>query len=363
MRCVLLAGLLAASAAATAGIRVQAYGVTAAGQTVEKVVLENARGMKLAYIDYGATLVQADVAGRNGQRRNIILSLPDLAAFEHTRGRYGAIIGRYAGRIANGRYTLDGKTVQLPVNSKGVAIHGDPAPWEKRVWQRQDFADKDSIGSIYRLHSADGDQGFPGAMEVSVTYRLLRRRDEFRIEYQATTSAPTVHNFTNHVYFNLAGAAANTLDSHRFQIDADRYLETDKLRIPTGAMPQVHGTPFDFRRAAGVSERLAAVQGYDHSLLFSKPAGAYAQVAIIRDQASGRRMVVSTSEPSVQFYTVNGFDGTEVGSEGVAYQRYGAFAFETQHLPDSPNHASFPATALYPTQVFRSRTSFSFASD
>lgn len=355
-RLALLAVLLAA-ASAHAGIRVEAYGVTQAGQPVEKVTLENARGMKLAYIDYGATLVQAQVAGRN-----VILSLPDLAAFEKTRGRYGAIIGRYAGRIAGGRYTLDGKTVQLATNARGTALHGDPDPYDKRVWKRQDFADRESIGSIYRLHSPDGDQNFPGALDVTVTYRLLRQRDEFRIEYQATTSAPTVLNLTNHVYFNLAGAAANTLQGHRFQIAADRYLETDAARIPTGAMLDVGGTPFDFRRAASVHARLPSVAGgYDHSLLLAKPLGAFAPVA--RVQGGGIRMEVGTSEPSVQLYTVNGFDGSETGSEGVAYQRYGAFALETQHLPDSPNHASFPSTALYPGQVFRSVTSFRFAAD
>lgn len=358
----LLAAVAVITAPALAGIHAEAYGVTAAGQPVEKVVLENERGMRLAYIDYGATLVAADVADRHGKRTNIILSLPGLAAFERTRGRYGAVIGRYAGRIANARYTLDGKTVQLIPNSKGMAIHGDPQPYDKRVWQRQDFADKESIGSIYRLHSPDGDQNFPGAMDISVTYRLLRQRDEFRIEYQATTTAPTVLNLTNHVYLNLAGAAANTLADHRFQIDADRYLETDAVRVPTGTLLDVAGTPFDFRHAASVSARLPSVPGgYDHTLVLAKPLGAYARVATIT--AAGRRLVVSTSEPSVQLYTVNGFDGTETGSEGVNYQRHGAFAFETQHLPDSPNHANFPTTALYPGQVFRSQTSFRFGDD
>lgn len=366
MRLTVLAAMFAASASVSAlaapGIRVEAYGVTQAGHKVEKVTLENARGMKLAYIDYGATLIQADAADSHGQRRNVILSLPDLAAFERTRGRYGAIIGRYAGRIANARYTLDGKSVQLVPNSKGMAIHGDPTPYDKRVWQREDFSDAESLGSIYRLHSPDGDQNFPGAMDISVTYRLLRDSDEFRIEYQATTSAPTVHNLTNHLYLNLAGAAANTLEGHQFQIAADRYLETDAVRIPSGALLDVKDTPFDFRSAASVHARLPSVPGgYDHSLVFAKPVGAYAQVAVIT--GSGRRLTVSTSEPSVQLYTVNGFNGSEIGSEGVGYQRYGAFAFETQHLPDSPNHAAFPSTALYPGQVFRSRTSFRFTAD
>jgi aldose 1-epimerase len=372
----MLAPLLAAGAAAAAtGIRVQPYGVTAKGEPVERVVLENARGMRLAYIDYGATLVAADVADRHGKRRNVVLSLPDLAGFEKTRGRYGAIIGRYAGRIGGAGYTLDGKRVGLSANSRGVFIHGDPDPYDKRVWKRQDFADRESIGSIYRLHSPDGDQNFPGAMDISVTYRLLRNSDEFRIEYRATTSAPTVLNLTNHVYFNLGGAAAGVdgMATHRFQIDADRYAETDALRVPTGVLSSVAGTPLDFRAAASVSARLRAPQGtllqppnnglpgYDHSLLFSKRDGVYAKVATVDDTASGTRMEVWTSEPSVQLYSVNGFDGKEVGSEGVGYQRYGAFAFETQHLPDSPNHPAFPSTALYPGQRFASTTSFRFS--
>jgi aldose 1-epimerase len=372
----MLAPLLAAGAAAAAtGIRVQPYGVTSKGAPVDKVVLENDNGMRLAYIDYGATLVAAEVADRRGKRGNVILSLPDLPAFERTQGRYGAIIGRYAGRIGGARYTLDGKTVQLSANARGVAIHGDPDPYDKRVWRRQDFADRESIGSVYRLHSPDGDQNFPGAMDISVTYRLLRKRDEFRIEYRATSSAPTVLNLTNHVYFNLAGAAAGVegMETHRFQIDADRYAETDARRVPTGVLHSVAGTPLDFRGGASVSARLRAPQGtplqapngglpgYDHSLLFSKKEGAYARVAVIGETASGRRLEVRTSEPSVQLYSVNGFDGREIGGEGVGYQRYGAFAFETQHLPDSPNHANFPSTALYPGQRFESLTSFRFS--
>jgi aldose 1-epimerase len=363
----------AASAPAATGIRAAPFGVTRGGQAVDKVVLENERGMRLAYIDYGATLVAAEVADRHGRRRNILLSLPDLAAYERTQRRFAAVIGRYAGRIGNARYTLDGKTVQLIPNARGIAIHGDPDGYDKRVWRRQDFADAVSIGSIYRLRSPDGDQHFPGALDVSVTYRLLRQRDEFQIEYRATTDAPTVLNLTNHAFYNLAGAGERGMDTHRFRIAADRYAETDANRVPTGALPHVAGTPLDFRRRTGIGELLrtaAAVPllappgglpGIDHSLLFSKPAGAWARVAVIEDVASGRRMEVRTTEPSVQFNSGSGFDGGEIGSEGVGYRRYDGFAFETQHLPDSPNHPQFPATALYPGQVFHALTSFRFS--
>jgi aldose 1-epimerase len=368
--------IISVSAAGATGIRVEPFGVTASGKAVEKVVLENDRGMRLAYIDYGATLVAADVADRHGKRANVLLSLPDLAAYERTQGRYAAIVGRYAGRIGGARYTLEGKTVKLPANSRGTAIHGDPDPYDKRVWNRQDFVDAESVGSVYRLHSPDGDQGFAGALDISVTYRLLRKRDEFQIEYKVVSDAPAVLNLTNHGYFNLAGAASGVagMATHSFQIDADRYAETDGIRVPTGVLTSVAGTPLDFRRPASVSERLRAtagtvlaplqpggLAGYDHSLLFSKPVGAYARVAVIKDSLSGRRMEVFTSEPSAQLYTSNGMNGKEIGNEGVAYQRYGSFAFETQHLPDSPNQPRFPTTALYPGQTFQSKTSFRFS--
>jgi aldose 1-epimerase len=357
-------------ASAAPGIRVEPFGVGADGRPVEKVVLENQRGMRLAYIDRGATLIAADVADRDGRRRNVILALPDLAAYEASKRQYAGIIGRYAGRIGGARYTLDGNTVQLiPYRySPAFTLHGGPDGYETRLWRRQDFADAESIGSIYRLRSPAGDQNFPGALEISVTYRLLRKRDEFQIEYGVTTDAPTVVNLTNHAYFNLAGAAANDLSTHRFRIDADRYAETDGNRVPTGVLASVAGTPLDFRRPASIAERLRAPlapmlapSGYDHALVFSKAPGAYARVALIEERASGRRMEVRTTEPAVVLYSAGGFDGREIGAEGVGYQRHGSFAFETQHLPDSPNHPAFPGTALYPGQRLHSLTSFRFS--
>lgn len=368
MRRSFCAALLAAAGAAGAtGIAVQPYGTTSGGAAVEKVTLTNDRGMTLAYIDYGATIVSATAADRTGARRNVVLDLPDLAAYQRSTRKWGAIIGRYAGRIGGARYTLDGKTVQLQPNLRGLTIHGGPPGYEQRVWQRRDFADRASIGSVYTLVSPDGDQSFPGQLTLHVTYRLLRASDEFRIEYEAVTDAPTVVNFTNHAYFNLAGAGSRGLASHRFQFDADRYAVTDANRVPTGELASVAGTPLDFRRPASAAVRLQAPSallgdppGFDHSLVFTKGQGKLARVAVIDDAASGIRMEIGTTEPSAQFYTANAFDGKEVGSSGSAYQRYDGFAFETQHLPDSPNQPSFPSTVLRPGDVFRSTTSFRF---
>ena len=353
---------------AQAGIHVEPWGALRDGQQVEKVTLENAKGMRLSYIDYGATITAIDVPDRKGKLANVMLGLPTLSAYEVTKRRHGAIIGRYAGRIANARYELDGRTAQLIPNAKGMAVHGDPVGFDKRVWKRRDFADDSSFGSVFQLVSADGDQGFPGRVEVSVTYRLLRKQNEFRIEYAASSDAPTVINLTNHGFFNLAGAGTRGLASHTFQIAASRHVVTNAQRVPTGELAPVAGTALDFLRPAGLTARLAAgspILGepawFDHGLVFDKPDGELALVATIDDKRSGRRMRVFSTEPSLILNSGNGFDGSEVGSEGLAYQRHDGFALETQHLADSPNQPSFPSTALRPGTPFKSVTRFRFS--
>ncbi len=361
------AALLCASAdGGCTGIAVQPFGATAAGKAVDKVTLTNDRGMTLAYIDYGATLVAATVPDRQGRRDNVLLDLPDLAAYERTKGKHAAIVGRYAGRIGNATYTLDGRKVDLVPNARGLTVHGGPDGYDKRVWQRRDFADKASIGSVYTLVSPDGDQRFPGRLTIDVTYRLQRARNEFAIEYAVRTDAPTVVNLTNHGYFNLSGAGSGDLTSHLFCIAAGRYAVTDAKRVPTGELATVAGTALDFRRPAGMTQRLQPSAllgdppGFDHSLVFDKPVGALARVAVVDDTQSGRRMEIYTSEPSVQLYSANGFDGTERGTRGKAYAKHDAFAFETQHLPDSPNQPGFPSTVVRPGEVLRSVTMFRF---
>jgi aldose 1-epimerase len=340
---------------AWAGIVAQAWGHTRAGQAVERVTLTNARGMQVAFVDYGATIAAIKVPGRDGKSGNVMLGLSSLAAYENTQRRHAAVIGRYAGRIGQARYSLNGRQITLPPNAKGVALHGDPNGFDRRVWQRRDFADAASIGSVFSLTSPDGDQGHPGALRVQVTYRLLRRRNELRIEYAASSDAPTVINLTNHGYFNLAGAGSSGMASHAFQINANRFALTDELKVPTGELEKVGGTRFDLRRKGGIDG------DYDHGLVFAKPDGKLALVATIDEAKSGRRMQVWTTEPAVQFNTGNGFDGSETGSEGVAYRKNDGFAFETQHLSDSPNRPEFPSTVLMPGKQFRSETRFRFS--
>ncbi len=328
--------------------------------------------MRACFIDYGATITTLEVPDKNGKMANIILSLPDLPSYLKTRHRHAAIMGRYAGRIGNAEFSLDGQGIKLPSNEKGVALHGDPHGFDKRVWQRQDFSDTTSLAARYSLSSPDGDQGMPGQLDVTVTYRLLRNSNEFRIEYSARSNphnnTATIVNLTSHAYFNLAGAGTRGLDSHLFQISADRYTKTDGKRIPTGQLLPVEGTPLDLRKSTNISPSLkqpsAALgnpPGYDHSLLFAKWDGTLQEVASITETSSGRQMTVYTTEPSVQFNSGNGFDGSEMASEGHAYQRHDGFAFETQHVPDSPNHPEFPTTIVKPGQTYTSITSFRFS--
>lgn len=343
--------------ALAATVTVQPYGDMADGKAVSGATLVNDRGMSVAVIGYGARITSIRVPDRHGKMENVVLSLPDLAAFEKTKRRFAAVCGRYAGRIGNAQFTLDGKTVQLSAGPGGYAIHGDPNGYDRRVWEVQGASDAKSVAAVLHLVSPDGDQGFPGRLEVTVTYRLMRKANRLAIEYEARGDAPTVLNLTNHVFFNLAGAGASGIAAHRFLIKADRYAEIDDHHVPTGIVSSVAGTPLDFRQEAGVGTS----PSLDDSLIFQGGGGKMQSVAKIWDAQSGRHMEVRTTETSVQFFTGNGFDGSETGSEGRAYQRNDGFAFETQHLPDSPNHANFPSTVLRPGQVFRSVTDFTFS--
>ena len=363
-----LASMVVIGSAHAADVTTASFGATQDGRSILKTTLRNDRGMVVSAIDYGATLTAVETPDRRGAVRNVLLSQPTVAGYEATQRRYAATIGRYAGRIGGARFVLDGKTFDLEPGKNGATLHGGSRGYDKRVWISRPVSDRRSVGVVFTLVSPDGDQGFPGRLEVSVTYRLMRRSNELRIEYAARTDAPTVVNFTNHGFFNLAGAGRGDVLGQRVWIDADRYAEVDQGKIPTGRLPSVAGTVLDFRKPALIGARLrpadpllASSQGFDHSLVFRTPAGPLRRVAWMEDPASGRRLEIRTTEPSVQFNSGNGFDGSEIGAEGVVYRQHDGFAFETQHLPDSPNRPSFPSTTLRPDAVFRSTTVLRFA--
>ncbi len=357
------------TSAVAASIRVEPFGTTQGGAAVSRTVMTNDRGMRVAIIDRGATLTMMEVPDRQGRRRNVVLSLPDVAAFERTQRRWGGIVGRYAGRIADARFTLDGRVYPLTPGRNGVTLHGGPDGFDSRMWHAGTRREAGSSAAIFRLTSPAGDQGFPGGLSVEVTYRLMDRANELRIEYRATTTAPTVFNPTNHMFLNLGGADGGTIDAHRLRLFASRYVETDVRKIPTGRLAPVAGTPLDFRRARPVAASRAALHpllassgGFDHSyLLRNSPTARPVPVAVVEDPQSGRRMAIDSTEPAVVFNSGNGFDGTETGSEGVAYARYAGLALETQHLPDAPNRPSFASTVLRPGRSFRSMTVYRFS--
>ena len=363
----LVAALAIAGGAHAAEVAAAPFGATKDGRAILKTTLRNDRGMVVSAIDYGATLTAIETPDRKGEVRNILLSQPTVAGYEATQRRYAATIGRYAGRLGGARFVLDGKVHALEPGKNGATLHGGSRGYDKRVWSSQTVSDRRSVGVRFTLVSPDGDQGFPGRLEVSVTYRLMRRSNELRVEYTARADAPTVVNLTNHGFFNLGGAGQGDVLGQRVWIDADRHAEVDQSKIPTGRLLPVQGTVLDFRKPALIGARLnlsdpllASSQGFDHSLVFRTPGGASRPVAWMEDPASGRRMEISTTEPSVQFNSGNGFDGSEVGSEGVAYRQHDGFAFETQHLPDSPNRPGFPSTTLRPGRVLHTTTILSF---
>lgn len=361
--------LATATPAAAASVQIEPFGRTAGGVAVSRIVMFNDRGMRVAIIDRGATLTMMEVPDRQGRRRNVVLSLPDVAAFERTQRRWGGVIGRYAGRIADARFTLDGRTYALTPGRNGVTLHGGPNGFDGRMWHAETRRDAGSSAAIFRLTSPAGDQGFPGGLSVEVTYRLMDRSNELRIEYRATTTAPTVFNPTNHMFLNLGGADSGTIDAHRLRLFADRYAESDARKIPTGRLVPVAGTPLDFRRLRAVAASraathplLAASDGFDHAYVVRpEPASRPLPVAIVEDPHSGRRLAIDSTEPAVVFNSGNGFDGTETGAERVAYGRYAGLALETQHLPDAPNRSSFASTVLRPGHLFRSMTVYRFS--
>jgi aldose 1-epimerase len=361
--------MLAAMAAAAQprGVEMRDYGTMSDGRSVHEYVLRNHHGMSVHFISLGGIITAIEVPDRAGHAENVVLGLPDLAAYERRNDsyRFGAIMGRYAGRIANARFSLDDRVVQLTANDGPNALHGGAGHgFDAKLWTVEPLG-----GEAARLtySSPDGEQGFPGRLDISVTYRLTEA-NALRIDYEARADAPTVHNFTNHSYFNLAGAGAGPVSDHRVRIFAHRIVEASDAGIPSGAFLPVAGTAFDFLQEHplgdclhGAMPRISGFCGYNHSFLIDRERpGTLTLAARVVEPISGRTLDVLTTEPTVHIYTANHFPGTDIGNAGVLLTALHGLALETQHLPDSPNHPSFPTTELRPGQVFHSTTIFRF---
>ena len=315
--------------------------------------LSNAGGIELRALDYGGIIMSLSTPDRSGRPANIVLGYDTPEKYLDNRRFFGAIIGRYANRIARGRFTLDGTTYQLATTNGTNHLHGGIKGFDKVVWSAEPFQTTGNRGVAFSYSSPDGEEGYPGTMRVRVTYTLTDT-NELIVQYEATTDKPTAINLTQHSYFNLTGGRRDILD-HELTIEADRFTPTDATQIPTGEIAAVQGTPFDFTQATRIGARieerhpqLVAAGGYDHNWVL-RGAGRLAPAARVVEPTSGRTLDVATTQPGVQFYAGNRLDPPRFG-----------LCLETQHFPDSPNQPAFPSTILRPSETFRSTTVFAF---
>jgi aldose 1-epimerase len=346
----------------------QSYGKTDAGEPVALYRLRNARGAEATITNYGGILISLKMPDRNGKFDDVVLGLGDFVSYVTKNNPYlGALIGRYGNRIAKGRFTLNGVEYKLAVNNGENHLHGGIKGFDKVVWTGRQIKTKAGPAVVLTYLSKDGEEGYPGNLNVRVVYTLTNN-NELKIDYSATTDKDTVTNLTHHSYFNLAGEGNGDILNHLVTINADRFVPTDAGSIPTGELRNVAGTPFDFRKATAIGarinqddEQLKFGNGYDHTWVIDGMPGSLRLAATAYEQTSGRVMQVWTTEPGMQFYTGNFLDGTLTGKSGKVYSRRTGFCFETQHYPDSPNQPSFPTTTLRKGATYKSTTIYRFS--
>ena len=318
------------------------FGKTAAGQNVDTFTFENANGVRVRIINYGATMLSVEVPDRKGSLADVVLGFDDMEGCQSADNPYfGACCGRYANRIAEGKFTLDDENYSLAVNNGPNALHGGLVGFDKKLWTAEVAGESVKMSLV----SPDGEEGYPGTLKVEIIYSL-NNAGEFKIEYTATTDKKTVINLTNHSYFNLAGGG--TVHGHVAQVHADRYTVVDDDATPSGELRPVAGTEMDLRVPTPIGQNIAAVQGrgYDHNYCINQSApGKLTLAAKVVDPESGRTLECWTTEPGVQFYTGNFLENVK-GKGGAVYNQHEGFCLETQHYPDSPNHPEFPSTEL-----------------
>lgn len=339
------------------------------GTHIDLYVLTNRHGMTASIANFGATLVSLKVPDRNGKLADVVLGYDSLEGYIADKANFGAMIGRYANRIALGKFKLNQTQYKLATNNGVNHIHGGIKGFNKAVWRAQDVSKKDEQALELTYLSKDGEEGYPGNLSAKVIYTLTDQ-NELRIEYSATTDKDTVVNLTNHSYFNLAGQDAGSILNHQVTIHASSFTPVDATLIPTGEIRNVQGTPFDFRNATAIGARinqndpqLVIGHGYDHNWILDRTTGdekTLVRAAEAFDPFSGRMLEVWTTEPGIQLYTSNYLDGVH-GKGDHVYQRREAFCLETEHFPDSPNHPAFPSTELKPGGRYSSTTVFKFS--
>jgi aldose 1-epimerase len=343
-------------------IHTEPFGRTPEGEEVFLYTLTSAKGLRARIINYGAIVVSLHVPDRHGRLDDVLLGYDSLDKYIQRGGCAAAVIGRYANRIGNARFVLDGVEYKLAANNGPNHIHGGRRGFDKMVWKLEEVtASQDAAWVKLSYLSKDGEEGYPGNLRCTVTYTLTND-DEFRIHYEAETDKKTVINLTNHAYWNLAGQGNGDVLGHELMIDANRFTIVDKGLIPTGVTASVADTPLDFLSPRKIGARIRQLgNGYDHNYILNGPAGEMKLCARVYEPTTGRVMEVHTTEPGVQLYTANHMNGSIIGKGEKAYVKWAAFCLETQHYPDSPNKPEFPSTVLEPGRKFASRTIHKFS--
>jgi aldose 1-epimerase len=344
-------------------IKRQEFGNDHNGKAATLFSCTNRQGSCIRLTDYGAHVVAVEVPDRDGVLANVNLGFPTLAGYLERHPFFGATVGRFCNRIANGRFELDGKSYSLAQNNGQHHLHGGLEGFNRHFWRAEEVKGDDEVGVRFSRTSPDGEEGYPGELHVTVTYTLTNA-NELKVDFRATTNAPTIVNLTNHNYWNLAGAGAGDILDHELLIAADQYLAVDATLIPTGQLTDVKGTPLDFTEPQRIGARIRELKGdpvgYDHCYVLRPPAGQLRLAARVKDSGSGRVMEILTTQPGIQFYTGNFLDGSAVAG---GHSRHTAFCLETQHYPDSPNHPEFPSTTLRPGQVLHEVTVHRFSAE
>jgi aldose 1-epimerase len=330
------------------------------GKDVYLFTLTNRHGITVKITNYGGIITSILMPAADGSTGNIVLGYDSLSGYLAKTPYFGAIVGRYANRIANAEFTLDGQTYHLSKNDGPNTLHGGLKGFDKVVWDAQEFSDSANAGLHLTYLSRDGEEGYPGNLQAGVTY-ILNNEDELHVVIEAVTDKASPVNLCNHTYFNLNGAESDIL-SHELMIPADRYTEVNDVLIPTGKLPLVKDGPMDFNEPTAIGKRIAQVNGgYDHNYVLRRKDGGVSLAAVLFDPSSGREVTVETTQLGLQFYSGNFLDGSITGSGGKVYQKHYGLCLETQHFPDSPNQKDFPNAILRPGSSYLEKTVFRFA--
>lgn len=338
------------------------------GREVTLFALTNANHLKAEITDYGCIVVRLLVPDRNGKLDDVVLGYDTLREYVQANPYFGAVVGRYGNRIAKGRFTLDGVEYTLAINNGKNHLHGGMRGFDKAVWDPEPFKSDAGVGLRLKYLSQDGEEGYPGNLQCTVTYTLTND-NALRIDYDAKTDKATPINLTNHSYWNLAGHGSGSIHGHELMLNANRFTPVDETLIPTGELRSVKGTPMDFTQPVAIGARIAQDDpqlqrggGYDHNWVLNQDAaGAMTLAAEVFEPTTGRVLQVLTTQPGIQFYSGNFLDGSQSGKLGKRYEHRGAFCLETQHYPDSPNKPDFPSVVLRPGAIYRTSTIYRFS--